>query len=86
MAYQHHPDLSAAIECLAPDMKLRLREIGLADRGAILWPCLFDDKSNTRIVDRAYKQNAAKCFSLLWGTELRDGPVEMRFQEIRKSM
>ena len=67
-------------------MKLLLRERGLADRGVILWLCLFDDKSNTRIVDRAYKQNAAKFFSLLGGTELRDGLVEMRFQGVRKSM
>ena len=51
MTSHHHPDLSAAIECLAPDMKLLLRESGLADRGVILWRSLFDDTSNTQIVD-----------------------------------
>jgi hypothetical protein len=73
------------VKCaLGPGLRVLLRHAGTEDGVSIVWATFSDDEGVTRIVMRAYREQAIQEFSLLAEADLRDGLSAARSAGTRK--
>lgn len=70
-----------ALDCQVCTLLLRC---GTEDHDEIVWASFSDDEGATRIIMRAYRQDAARVFGLLFIAELRKALTNARTSGERK--